>query len=289
NPDFVNVIQETVKIARDVAYTGSLFANFFFLYLLDNQQSLPPITHDLCYSVFALIAGQGSNAPPLMKTVYSVFKESVPSYAPEKFHCEGLMSLISTEAKQYEENIRNHITANFRGKTIQYLLIVVSDEEDEWCIRSLKVSERKVLVEYIYEKVAGSDPSWPKALPDEPALRSKAETIQKSMTSIFGDNAIDDKKLNAEPHLYIPWMFHILQRMEAKVFVTEEKPQKYVSTAYVHRKVKETNYVILSEVFISHSRTTEKEDRFGDDMWGVKLSLFENEGPMRPPDRDNYA
>ncbi|KAF7720473.1 hypothetical protein EC973_008238, partial [Apophysomyces ossiformis] len=146
--EFVRSIEDVVKHIRDVTYVGSLFANFFFVQLLSENQNIPPITHDLCYSIFSMIAGEGKNANESLQEAYLRFKVSVPEYKEAKFRSRGYMTIISSAAKEYEEAIRNHLTANFEPKTIQYLLVRMSDDKDETFRWKSTVAERRLLANF---------------------------------------------------------------------------------------------------------------------------------------------
>lgn len=66
------------------------------------------------------------------------------------------------------------------------------------------------------------------------------KTIIKAAKLEMGPRPITEASLNAKPHLYLPWMYKVLQLgLEQKVYVAENVPQNYVSTGYVHRKVQE--------------------------------------------------
>ncbi|KAF7721232.1 hypothetical protein EC973_005094, partial [Apophysomyces ossiformis] len=168
NPDFVEAIRTAVKHVRDITYAGSLFANYYILRLLDQNKELPVISHDLCYGLFAIVAGKGDKASADIKDAFQEFKSEVHTFDPSYFVSQGYMTLIADAAKQYEECIRNHVVANFENKTIQYLLIRFSDKEDSAYLGKTTVSERKALARYAYT-VATEDPSnefkWPQSVP----------------------------------------------------------------------------------------------------------------------------
>ncbi|KAG0179783.1 hypothetical protein DFQ29_001663 [Apophysomyces sp. BC1021] len=150
------------------------------------------------------------------------------------------MTLIAEAAKQYEEGIRNHIVANFEKKTIQYLLIRFSDEKDKCYLGKTTVAARKALAQYVYNQVAGISAetnNWPSSVKRDKDLEKLISEIICALS--FGPGPITVVELNATPHLYIPWMYIVLQRLEQKVFIQEEEPQDHVSNAYVHRKVHE--------------------------------------------------
>ncbi|KAL1932866.1 hypothetical protein VTP01DRAFT_8544 [Rhizomucor pusillus] len=58
------------------------------------------------------------------------------------------MTLISQAAQEYEENVRNHITANMVKKTQEYIFVRLTDENDEFFIIAT-VSEKKALAGHV--------------------------------------------------------------------------------------------------------------------------------------------
>ncbi|KAL1931006.1 hypothetical protein VTP01DRAFT_10143 [Rhizomucor pusillus] len=107
---FVNAVQKPIEHVRDITYVGSLFANFFFLSLLEQEKPIPPMSHDLVYALFTTIAGQGCKAPESVETAFKTFKSQILAFDAKRFRSKGFMTLISQAAQEYEENVRNHIT-----------------------------------------------------------------------------------------------------------------------------------------------------------------------------------
>lgn len=245
---FVEATKEIVKHVRDITYAGSLLANFFFVKLLSENRAIPPITHDLCYGFFSLVAGKGMSSDDNLQEAYANFKSLIPEFKEEKFISQGYMTILSTAAKEYEESIRNHITANFEPKTIQYLLVCMSDQDDKLFRWKGLVKDRKTLASFMYNQACGAEAQWPTAIPDNKENRAYVETCIESLKTSIGVNYIDEKKLNAEPHLFFPWIFQVLKRLEQKVCIAEATPQKYVSTGYVHRMVQEVTETIRASI-----------------------------------------
>ncbi|KAG0163867.1 hypothetical protein DFQ30_010840 [Apophysomyces sp. BC1015] len=133
DPDFVYSIRFAVKHVHDVSYAGSLFANYYMLWLLKLGKELPIISHGLCYDMFATIAETG-NSDELLKTVLKQFKDDIQIFDPENFASRGCMTLISDAAKQYEE---------------AYLLIRFSDAKDEYYLGKIAVAERKAVAQHV--------------------------------------------------------------------------------------------------------------------------------------------
>ncbi|KAG0184736.1 hypothetical protein DFQ28_010641 [Apophysomyces sp. BC1034] len=194
DPDLVYSIRFAVKHVHDVSYAGSLFANYYTLWLLKLGKELPIISHDLYYNMFATIAGTG-NSDELLKAAFKQFKDG---------------SLM---------------------------------RKDEYYLGKITVAERKAVAQHVYNQVAEistETSKWPSLVKDDEILKKAAKRIITSLC--FGPGPITDVELNATPHLYIPWMYTILQRLEQNIFIQEEQPQDHVSAAYVHRNVHEVTF-----------------------------------------------
>jgi hypothetical protein len=61
-PKFAILVQEVVDHITRLVYAGSIFANYYFLELLENGEELPVVTQNLFYNVFSIFAGQGEHA-----------------------------------------------------------------------------------------------------------------------------------------------------------------------------------------------------------------------------------
>ncbi|KAG1176353.1 hypothetical protein G6F70_003461 [Rhizopus microsporus] len=64
---FVNLIEEVVDHITQLVYAGSIFANYYFLELLENGEELPVVSQNLFYNIFSIFAVQGKPSP-LQKT-----------------------------------------------------------------------------------------------------------------------------------------------------------------------------------------------------------------------------
>ncbi|KAG0179655.1 hypothetical protein DFQ29_001823 [Apophysomyces sp. BC1021] len=53
--------------------------------LLDASKEIPPITHQLCYQLFAIAAGEARNADESLKDAYANFKQSISNFDESKF------------------------------------------------------------------------------------------------------------------------------------------------------------------------------------------------------------
>lgn len=46
----------------------------------------------------------------------------------------------------------------------------------------------------------------------------------------------------AKPHLYLPWLYHVLERMEQQIVIREPVPQTRATKGFVHRQLEEIVY-----------------------------------------------
>ena len=152
------------------------------------------------------------------------------------------MTLISDTAKQYEEMARNHVVANFQTKSLQYLLVRLSDAQDSAYLRNSTVAQRKSMARYVY-KMLSDDEKVKSEWPSSVERTSASERIIKDLIDSLdmGPRPIMIESLNAYPHLYLAWLYKVLLRLEKKVFIQEESPQEYVSAGYVCRNVQKVN------------------------------------------------
>ncbi|KAG0191632.1 hypothetical protein DFQ28_011392 [Apophysomyces sp. BC1034] len=256
--EFVATIRRVVKHIRDATYVGFLFAYYHILQLINQDKPLPIISQDLCYNHFVVVADKGMHVDGDIRLAFQDFQRDVPSFGPAYFMSRGYMTLIAEAVKQYEEGIRNHTVANFEKKTIQYLLIRFSDEKDKCYLGKTTIAARKALAQYAYtvpprRQVVGISAET-KNLPSSVKRDKDLEKLVKGIicTLFFGPSPITVVELNATPHLYIPWMYIVLQRLEQKVLIQDEEPQDHVSNAYAHRKVHEfTGISTLSNKLIA--------------------------------------
>ncbi|CEG81709.1 hypothetical protein RMATCC62417_15874 [Rhizopus microsporus] len=109
-PKLVTLIQEVVDHITQLVYTGSIFANYYFLELLENGEELPVVTQNLFYNIFSIFAGQGKHASDSIKKSFKTFCESTSLTQSDldKYASKGHMTIVSFMAKQYETLVRNY-------------------------------------------------------------------------------------------------------------------------------------------------------------------------------------
>lgn len=178
-------------------------------------------------TIFSVVTGQGTKVPDDVKKDFEKFQDQIPSFDKEYFRSQGFMTLISQAAKQYEENTRNHVPANFQKKTVQYLLIRLSDEKGQYYISGLSTAQRRKIAERVYEGCTSADttPTFDSIELTKVQL-NKVEAVAKDFQKEIGVEDLSESALSARPHLYLPWLHKVLQRMEQKVFTRDDQPEK---------------------------------------------------------------
>jgi hypothetical protein len=153
--------------------------------------------------------------------------------------------MISICANEYSTNAVNHIVTNFKKKTEEYFFLRFNDASDPWFIAVSSVGNRRKIAQYAYSKAAKVETTWPKM---RNTIIAQA-TIDGYVASILiGPVPVTEQSLSANPHLYLPWMFKVLKKMEQKVSVKEPVPTKHASRAYIYRNLKEaSNSAILQQ------------------------------------------
>ncbi|ORE05998.1 hypothetical protein BCV72DRAFT_208249 [Rhizopus microsporus var. microsporus] len=99
-PKFVTLIQEVVDHTTQLIYAGSIFANYYFLELLENGEELPMVTQNLFYNIFSIFAGQGKHASDSIKKSFKTFREStfLIQCDLDKYANKGYMTTVSSVA-----------------------------------------------------------------------------------------------------------------------------------------------------------------------------------------------
>ncbi|OZJ06847.1 hypothetical protein BZG36_00041 [Bifiguratus adelaidae] len=143
--------------------------------------------------------------------------------------------LISVHASQYATTSINHIVHNFQKKSEQYFFCRFSDSSDSWYLANLTVKSRKKLANYCYEKAALNEFKWPSDM-ESTVAQSTIDGFPGSIE--LGPRPVNANNLSAHAHLYLPWFYKTLQRIEQKVFAQEPQPQTYASRGYVYRQLK---------------------------------------------------
>ncbi|CEG83053.1 hypothetical protein RMATCC62417_17029 [Rhizopus microsporus] len=226
-PKFGTLIQEVVDHITQRVYAVSIFANYYFLGLLENGEELPVITQNLFYNIFSIFAGQGKYASDSIEKSLKTFCEytSLTQSELNKYASKGYMAIVSSMAEQYETLVRNYVCSTYEDQTPRHILNVLSEKASPYIFGdNLTVKQRKSLAKHIFQQKINSKSAWP-------------------FTSTYdASNDADvpsEANLYTKPQCYMKWLHFIQQEMEKEKFIQEMKPQDKASSSYVHRKLQE--------------------------------------------------
>jgi hypothetical protein len=174
-----------------------------------------------------------------MDLAYANFVQSwPPEMAQLDLSFRGYASILASASLEYATNCRNHIVSNFEKRCIDYFFIRFNDEEDAWHLPNTKVSEKRALAQYAYKKAAGLDATGPQ----DPELADMTIFVEEFASTIYlGPTPVTDESLSANCHLYLPWLYTVLQRLEQRTSIREPQDQIFASKGYIHRKVTEVS------------------------------------------------
>ncbi|KAL1926167.1 hypothetical protein VTP01DRAFT_6032 [Rhizomucor pusillus] len=228
-PEFVRVLQKAVLHATDVTYAGALFANYYFLPLLNEQKPLPFIDHELVYSLFSVVTGQGTKVPDHVKKAFEKFQDQIPSFDKE---------LQITRIQDFDiaggKTVRREYKESRRSKLPE------------------KDSQRRKIAERVYEGCTSADttPTFDSIELTKVQL-NKVEAVAKDLQKEIGVEDLSESALSARPHLYLPWLHKVLQRMEQTVFIRDDQPEETASKAFIHRNLQEVRKILSNHTNLS--------------------------------------
>ncbi|CEG75460.1 hypothetical protein RMATCC62417_10496 [Rhizopus microsporus] len=246
---FVTLIQEVVDHITQLIYAGSIFANYYFLEVLENGEKLLVATQYLFYNIFSIFAGQGKHAFDNIKKGFKTFCGSISLTQSDlgKYASKGYMTIVSSMAKQYETIVRSYVCSTYEDRTLRYILHVLSEKTSPYfCGDSLIVKQRKSLAKHIFQQKINPKSAWPSTID----RIKRYETIVKNFLTFWSTyDASNDADVPNEAHLYaklqcyMKWLHFIQKEMEQKKFIQEMKSQDKAPSSYVHRKLQELPFV----------------------------------------------
>ncbi len=123
--------------------------------------------------------------------------------------------------RSFETLIENHVGTNFKPKTLRYLFTRLSNTT-EFPDLPFRTSVKRDLAERVYNAICTNQ---------EIIYSANLEVADTHKISI--NNLIDECRqrlhgLNlteadyyAKPHFYLPWLYHVLERMKRQVIIRE--------------------------------------------------------------------
>ncbi|CEG68571.1 hypothetical protein RMATCC62417_04808 [Rhizopus microsporus] len=223
---FVTLIQEVVDHITQLIYAGSIFANYYFLELLENGEEPPVVTQNLFYNIFSIFAGQGKHASDSIKKSFKTFCESTSLTQSDldKYASKEYMDIVSSMAKQYETLVRNYVCSTCEDRTLRHVLNVLSEKtsminpKSAWSSTVDRIERYETIV-------------------------NRFLTFWSTYDAFNDADVPSEANLYAKPQCYMKWLHFIQKEMEQKKFIQEMKPQDKVSSSYVHRKLEELPFV----------------------------------------------
>jgi ribosomal protein L32 len=238
NNQLKRLMIDCVISSRTTTHVASLFMQHLCISRLSQGLPMVPLNQTFCYQAFCQLIGKGSTAPSWVKEEYRRFSSLVPENVKQQFNKST--ALMSVCAAEYATNAVNHVVANFEGKSVLYFFIRFNNNNDIWHLENATVANRKKIALYCYHKAAQLEAHWPSNLP---------ETVTQASIDEFADSIdlgpcpITDASLSSKAHLYLPWMYKVLDVIERKVAIKEPKAQTYASKAYIFRNLKEVSII----------------------------------------------
>jgi hypothetical protein len=137
--------------------------------------------------------------------------------------------LMSVCAAEYAPNAVNHVVANFERKSVLHFFIRFNNNNDIWHLENASVADRKIAL-YCYHKAAQLEVHWPSNLP-KTVTQALIDELVDSID--LGPCPITDASLSSKAHLYLPWMYKVLDVIERRIAIKEPKAQTYASKACI--------------------------------------------------------
>jgi hypothetical protein len=200
-----------------------------------------PLNQTFCYQTFCQLIGKSSTALSWVKEEYRRFPSFVPENVKQQLQqFNKSTALMSVCASEYATNAVNHVVANFERKSLLYFFTRFNNNNDIWHLESVTVANRKKIALYCYHKSALLEAHWPSNL---------LETVTQASIEEFADSIdlgpcpITDASLSSKAHLYLPWMYKVLDVIKRKIAIKEPGAQTYAWKAYIFRNLKEVSII----------------------------------------------
>ncbi|KAI9267608.1 hypothetical protein EDC94DRAFT_601390 [Helicostylum pulchrum] len=212
NTSFCAAVQKTVSHCRDVTSATSLFINFFVLELL-RTKALPNVAES-----------------------FNRFKEMLgDTYIPERFHSQGFTTTVTEVIRSYSALIHNYVADNYK-RSLRYFFTSLSSTNSEFRI-SYSTAHKRELAEKIFDSVSNNTNITYKESMNFTELQKAIITRLKIESArLMGPLPLTTANVGARPHLYLPWLYHVLQRMEQVDSIKEHVPEKKANRGFIHRK-----------------------------------------------------
>lgn len=238
---FINEIQRIVRHVSDVTYAASAFLNWYCLRRLRNGEAIEKLTHKRLYNFAALFVGQGKKAEVEISEAFRAFTTTMGETFNRQVQFPNIQytTILTIVMRSFQTLIENHVGMNFKRRTLRYLFTRLCDPT-EFPGLPFSTGAKRGLAERVYNAIRTGDAMI------YPQNMEIAEVYQVSINNLIAEcrqrlNGLrmTDADFYANPHSYLPWLYHVLERMEQHHIIREPVPQNQVRIGYVHRQLGE--------------------------------------------------
>ncbi|KAI9264640.1 hypothetical protein EDC94DRAFT_67798 [Helicostylum pulchrum] len=240
NTSFCAAVQKAVSHCRDVTSATSLFVIFFVLELLSEGMPIPPLTHAFIYDFASLAINLGTKALPNVAESFNRFKEMLgDTYIPERFHSQGFITTVTEVIRSYSALIHNYVADNYKKMSLRYFFTSLSSTNSEFRI-PCSTAHKRELDEQIFDNASNNTSiTYKESMNLTEPQKAIITRLKIESVRLMGPFPLTTANVGARPHLYLLWLYHVLQRMEQVDSIKEHVPEKKANRGFIHRKVKE--------------------------------------------------
>ncbi|KAI8050102.1 hypothetical protein BDF21DRAFT_468917 [Thamnidium elegans] len=229
NASFCVADQKAISHCRDVTSTTSLFVNFFILELLSAGMPIPPLTHIFLYDFASLVMNLGSKALPHVVEIFNRFTEMLgDTYIPERFYSQGFTTVVTGIIRSYTALIHNHVADNYKKRSLRHFFTCLSSTNFGFRI-PCSMAHKRELVEQIFASISNyTSISYKESMNLTEPQKAIIIRLKNESARLMGPLPLTTTNVGARPHLYLPWLYHVLQRMEQVDSIKEPVPEKKI-------------------------------------------------------------
>ncbi|KAL3162962.1 hypothetical protein ABBQ32_009394 [Trebouxia sp. C0010 RCD-2024] len=232
NPNIAGMVQRAVKLATPIVQQAHLLANLHVLRMCEAGLQLPPLditfwNRCMC-AVSEATEGSADYDPavdPALTASLAFYDTSVPINSARPQRPAFIKSVISEANKLAVTNFKNHVAVNFFSRTKLWIKLHLSNTQlpQPQAIQYFSGLPRRQLQSWSslitrcgtnpQHTIAGLLPIYTSLAAPSPAAWTHAQALVTHLQARIPVPATSDS-INANPHLYLPWMWEMLQDIE---------------------------------------------------------------------------
>ncbi|KAG2228697.1 hypothetical protein BDF21DRAFT_495185 [Thamnidium elegans] len=232
-----------------------------------------------------------TKALPHVVESFSRFTEMLgDTYIPERFYSQGFTTFVTDIIRIYSALIHNHVADNYKKRSLRYFFTCLSSTNSEFCI-SCSTAHKRELAEQIFDSISNyTSISYKESMNLTEPQKAIITRLKNESARLMGPLPLTTANVGARPHLYLPWLCHVLQRMEQVDSIKEHVPEKKANKGFIHRKVKEL--IRLVELPRKFQKTLEHHVQEAINIRAGKPKFvtrnFTNVNKLSRPNRNTY-